>query len=84
MSLRFVVFVGLIFKVSARDNKCPEYVETMPNFNPELYLGDWYGTLALYNGDYYETQTPACSRASYKKLSTYYFSIRFQKPSFSS
>ena len=84
MSLKFVVFACLIFKVSSLDITCPDHVETMPNFNPELYLGDWYGTFALYNGDYYETQTPACSRASYKKLSTYYFSIRFQKPTFSS
>ena len=82
MSLKFVVLLGLIFKVSAEDNKCPDHVETMPNFNSELYLGDWYGTLALYNGDYYETQTPACSRASYKKLSMCYFSIGFKKPTF--
>ena len=83
MLLKFVVFVGLIFKVSAGDNKCPEHVETMTNFNSELYLGDWYGTLALYNGDYYEMQTPSCSRASYKKLSMCFFFHWIPKTNFS-
>ena len=55
MSLNFVVFLCLIFNVSAWDGKCPDHVETMPDFNPELYLGDWYTTFASYNGGLDET-----------------------------
>ena len=68
MSLKLVVLVCLIFKVSARDRKCPDHVETMPDFNPELYLGDWYNVAAIYNGRYID-ETSSCIRASYKELS---------------
>ena len=68
MSLKFVVFACLIFKVSALDITCPDHVETMPNFNPALYVGDWYGTFATYNS--YLDETSTCIRASYGELST--------------
>ena len=68
MSLNFVVFLCLIFNVSAWDGKCPDHVETMPDFNPELYLGDWYNVAAIYNGRYID-ETSSCIRASYKELS---------------
>ena len=55
MLLKLVVFLFLMFKVSAWDGKCPDHVETMPDFNPELYLGDWYTTFASYNGGLDET-----------------------------
>ena len=55
MSLKLVVFLFLTFKVSAWDGKCPDSVETMPDFNPELYFGDWYNTFASYNGGLDET-----------------------------
>ena len=67
MSLKYVVFLCLIFKVSAWDGKCPEHVETMPDFKPELYLGDWYNTFTTYNS--YLDETSHCIRASYKELS---------------
>ena len=68
MSLKFVVFACLIFKVSALDITCPDHVETMPDFNPELCLGDWYNVAAIYNGRYID-ETSSCVRASYKELS---------------
>ena len=55
MSLKLVVFLFLTLKVSAWDGKCPDHVETMPDFNPELYLWDWYNTFASYNGGLDET-----------------------------
>ena len=67
MSLKFVVFACLIFKVSALDITCPDHVETMPNFNPALYVVDWYGTFATYNS--YLDETSTCIRASYGELS---------------
>ena len=55
MLLKLVVFLFLTLKVLAWDGKCPDHVETMPDFNPELYLGDWYNTFASYNGGLDET-----------------------------
>ena len=71
MSLKFVVFVCLIFKVSALDIKCPDHVETMPDFNPKLYVGDWYSTFSAYNS--YTDETSHCVRATYKELSMFTF-----------
>ena len=71
MSLKFVVFACLIFKVSALDITCPDHVETMPDFNPKLYLGDWYSTFSAYNS--YTDETSHCVRATYKALSMFTF-----------
>ena len=71
MSLKLVVFVCLIFKVSALDITCPDHVETMPDFNPKLYVGDWYGTFSSYNS--YTDETSHCVRATYKELSMFLF-----------
>ena len=86
MSL-FVLFVSLIFGVSAWDGNCPEHVETMPEFKPEFYLGDWYTIYTSYNS--YIDGTTTCVRASYKKLSmismvqlSYLFSEKFTLPTF--
>ena len=76
MSLKFVVFLCLIFKVSAWDGKCPDHVETMPDFNPKLYLGDWYTVEAIYNGRYID-ETSSCIRASYKELSVFLLHIHY-------
>ena len=69
MSLKFVVFALFIFKASAFE--CPDHVKTMPDFNPELYVGDWYGTFATYNS--YLDETSRCIRASYGELSMFPF-----------
>ena len=71
MSLKLVVFVCLIFKVSALDITCPDHVETMPDFNPKLYVGDWYSTFSAYNS--YTDETSHCVRATYKELSMFTF-----------
>ena len=71
MSLKFVVFVCLIFKISALDITCPDHVETMPDFNPKLYVGDWYSTFSAYNS--YTDETSHCVRATYKELSMFNF-----------
>ena len=71
MSLKFVVFFCLIFKVSALGITCPDHVETMPDFNPKLYVGDWYGTFSSYNS--YTDETSHCVRATYKELSMFTF-----------
>ena len=71
MSLKFVVFVCLIFKISALDITCPDHVETMPDFNPKLYVGDWYSTFSAYNS--YTDETSHCVRATYKELSMFTF-----------
>ena len=67
MSLKFVVFLCLIFKVSALDITCPDHVETMPDFNPKLYVGDWYSTFSSYNS--FTDETSHCVRATYGELS---------------
>ena len=71
MLLKLVVFVCLIFKVSALDITCPDHVETMPDFNPKLYVGDWYSTFSSYNS--YTDETSHCVRATYKELSMFPF-----------
>ena len=69
MSLTFVVFLCLIFKVSALGITCPDHVETKPDFNPKLYVGDWYSTFSAYNS--YTDETSHCVRATYKELSMF-------------
>ena len=71
MSLKFIVFLCLIFKVSTLDITCPDHVETMPDFNPKLYVGDWYSTFSAYNS--YTDETSHCVRATYKELSMFTF-----------
>merc|ERR1711956_156804 len=74
MSLKFVVFVCLIFKVSALDVTCPDHVETMPDFNPKLYVGDWYSTFSAYNS--YTDETSHCVRATNKELNETFVYLR--------
>ena len=77
MSLKFVVFACLIFKVSALAITCPDHVETMPDFNPKLYVGDWYSTFSSYNS--FTDETSHCVRATYGELSMRPLQIKIAK-----
>ena len=80
MSLIFVVFACLIFKVSALAITCPDHVETMPDFNPKLYVGDWYSTFSSYNS--FTDETSHCVRATYGELSMCPLQIKIAKGPF--
>ena len=69
MSYEVVVLLSLLSMAFAWDGTCPDHVDTMPNFWPQNYLGDWYTTFDSYNG--YIDETSACIRASYKYLSMF-------------